>query len=78
MPSYNFQNVETGEITEVTLRISQLDQYKEDNPHLKQVILSTPELISGSKSARQIAGNEWNNHLENIKKTSGRGNTIKT
>ena len=78
MPIYNFRNKQTGEITEVSLRISELDKYKEDNPDLESVILSAPSLTSGHKSARQLAGSEWNNMLSNIKKKSGRGNTIKT
>ena len=32
MPTYNFRNKVTGEEKEVTMRISELDQYKEDNP----------------------------------------------
>jgi predicted nucleic acid-binding Zn ribbon protein len=78
MPIYNFRSTETGEITEVTLRISQLDQYKTDNPQLEQVHLSAPGLTSGNKSARQLAGSDWNDLLKGIKKNSGKGNTIKT
>lgn len=78
MPIYNFRSTETGEITEVTLRISQLDQYKTDNPQLEQVHLSAPGLTSGHKSARQLAGSDWNDLLKGIKKSSGKGNTIKT
>ena len=78
MPIYNFRNKQTGEITEVSLRISELDKYKEDNPDLESVILSAPALTSGHKTARQLAGGDWNNMLDNIKKKSGRGNTIKT
>lgn len=78
MPTYNFQNKQTGEVTEVSLRISELDKYKEDNPDLEQVILSAPQMTSGHKTARQLAGGDWNNMLDNIKKKSGRGNTIKT
>lgn len=78
MPIYNFRNKQTGEITEVSLRISELDKYKEDNPDLESVILSAPGLTSGHKTARQLAGGDWNNMLDNIKKKSGRGNTIKT
>ena len=36
MPTYVFKHKETGEITEVTLPISQLDQYKEDHPDADQ------------------------------------------
>jgi len=78
MPIYNFRSKETGEITEVTLRISQLDQYKTDNPQLEQVHLSAPGLASGHKSARQLAGSDWNDLLKGIKNNSGKGNTIKT
>ena len=78
MPIYNFRNKQTGEVTEVSLRISELDKYKEDNPDLEQAHLSAPGLTSGHKSARQLAGGDWNNMLDNIKKKSGRGNTIKT
>jgi len=36
MPTYNFLNKETQEVTEVMLRISELDKYKADNPQLEQ------------------------------------------
>jgi predicted nucleic acid-binding Zn ribbon protein len=31
MPQYEFKNNETGEIMEVTLRISEYDEWKENN-----------------------------------------------
>ena len=77
MPTYTFKDTNTGEVFDKFLKISELDEYSESNPHLEKVI-SAPNLISGVKSARQIAGNEWNSHLDRIKKGSGRGNTIKT
>ena len=77
MPTYTFKDTNTGEVFDKFLKISELDEYSESNPHLEKVI-SAPNLISGVKSARQIAGSEWNNHLDRIKKGSGRGNTIKT
>ena len=42
MPSYDFENKETGEIEEHMMSYTKLDQFKKDNPHLKQVILSAP------------------------------------
>ena len=41
MPTYQFLNTETGEETEVTMRISELDDYRAANPHL-QTIISAP------------------------------------
>jgi len=78
MAIYNFKNKETGEIFEKTLRISDLDEFKENNPELTQVILSAPKLVSGHTTARQLAGSEWNDHLKSIKKGAGKHSTINT
>lgn len=77
MPIYKFKEKENGEITEVSLRISELDQYKEDNPNLQQVIDYTPNMVTNVKSPLTMAGSGWKDHLKNIKSKSGRGNTIK-
>lgn len=44
---YDFLNNETGEIEEHQMSYKDLDQFKEDNPHLKQVILSAPDTVGG-------------------------------
>lgn len=77
MPIYKFKEKESGEITEVSLRISELDQYKEDNPSLEQVIDYAPIMVTNVKSPLSMAGSGWSDHLKNIKSKSGRGNTIK-
>ena len=38
MPTYYFINKETGETSEVLMKISELDAYKEANPHLETII----------------------------------------
>jgi hypothetical protein len=45
MPTYNFRNKDTGEETEITMSMSELDQYKEDNPHLEQFLTVHLELL---------------------------------
>lgn len=45
MPTYNFRNVETGEELEVMMKISELDQFKEDNPQLTQFLSKPPRLV---------------------------------
>ncbi len=77
MPIYKFKEKESGEITEVSLRISELDSYKEDNPNLEQVIDYAPNMVTNVKSPLTMAGSGWRDHLKNIKEKSGRGNTIK-
>jgi len=42
MPTYEFRNKETGEVTEVFMKISQRDQYLLDNPHLEQTMTQAP------------------------------------
>ena len=78
MPIYEFKNNETDEVTEVTLKISEYDQYIKDNPNMTRVYTKAPALTSGHKSARQLAGSDWNDHLKRIKANSGKDNTIKT
>ena len=42
MPTYEFRNKETGEVTERILRMSEREQYLLDNPHLEQTITIAP------------------------------------
>lgn len=39
MPTYTFKNKTTGEIKEVILRMSELDNFKEQNQELERVFL---------------------------------------
>lgn len=75
MPTYQFENKETGEITEEIMRIAELDAYKEANPHLRQV-LGTPGFISQHGSTIAKAGHEWQDHLKRIHKGAGRNSKI--
>ena len=79
MPQYDFKNKETGEIMEVTLRISEYDQWVIDHPEYERHFTSNsaPKLVSGIRDAYSRAGRDWQEHLSNIKKGSGRDNTIK-
>ena len=79
MPQYDFRNKETGEVMEVLLRISEYDQWMIDNPEWSRYfpVNSAPKLVTGVKSTMRLAGKDWENHLQNIKKGSGKENTIK-
>jgi len=74
MPTYSFRNKETDEKFDLTLKISQLDEFKADHPHLEQVINPQPT-ISGSG---QKPDNGFRDVLKSIKKASGRGANINT
>jgi len=76
MPTYVFRNTDTDEIVEHEMKMSELDQFKEDNPKLK-IQLQPLSPISDHKSAMTRAGSEWQDKLKEMKKKAGRGNTIK-
>lgn len=76
MPTYVFRNKETDEIVEHEMKMSELDQFKEDNPNL-QIQLQPLSAISDHKSTLTRAGSDWQEHLKRMKKASGQGNTIK-
>lgn len=46
MPLYTFKNKNDGSVSEVEMKISELDQFKEDNPELETVI-GVSNLIAG-------------------------------
>ena len=76
MPTYTFKNIETGEINDITLRMSQVDEYKESNPHLTQIISAGLGLVRDSGSKKP--DDNFRDVLKSIKKASGKGNTINT
>lgn len=49
MPTYLFKNIETAELEEHTLRISEYDSFKENNPHLERYIDEAPILGDGAR-----------------------------
>lgn len=42
MPNYTFKDVNTGEILNLSMKISERDQFVLDNPHLQQQIVGAP------------------------------------
>jgi hypothetical protein len=42
MPTYEFLNKNTNEIETFTMKIAELDEFKEKNPHLERYITETP------------------------------------
>jgi hypothetical protein len=76
MPIYNFRDSDSGDISEVVLKISELDSFKSEHPHLHQVHLSAPTL--SRDDGRKKPDDGFRDVLKSIKKASGRGNTINT
>ena len=58
MPTYVFKDKETGEISEIVLRMSELDQYKEDNPNLETQLQSS-KFVGSQTDMLTKAGDGW-------------------
>lgn len=76
MPTYRFLNNETGEEFEEFMKISELDEYVETNPHLTQLVNGAPMIHSGRGMQKPDAS--FRDILKNIKKEHSRGITRST
>lgn len=76
MPFYLFKNKKTEEITEKFLKISELDQYRSDNPDL-ETIPQAPGLSDPVRLGRLKPSDGFRDVLGKIKSGSP-GSTINT
>ena len=58
MPTYQFRNKNTGEITETRMSFTVLDKYKLDNPHLEQYHDSFPGVVADAVSYTHLRAHE--------------------
>ena len=65
MPTYDFENTETGEVEEKFMSISAKEQYLKDNPHIKQKI-GAAKFVSSNKVLNK-AGDGWKEVQDRIK-----------
>jgi len=47
MPNYTFEDTNTGDVYEMTMRISERDEFVKDNPHMRQLITGAPSIVGG-------------------------------
>ena len=65
MPTYDFENTETGEVEEKFMSISAKEQYLKDNPHMKQIINGGTFVYSNN--VLKTAGDGWKEVQDKIK-----------
>lgn len=53
MPTYEFRNKETGEVTEKFMSMSAREQYLLDNPHLEPTMTQAPSVNGDPLSGNQ-------------------------
>ena len=76
MPSYTLRNIKTKEERDVFCSYTELQDLLKEDPTLVQK-LTTPKIVSGVGSLLSKTDDGWKDHLREIKKGSGRDNTIK-
>jgi len=80
IPSYDFKNLETGEIETYTMSWKDLDQFKLDNPNLERYIGEAPALGDGARMSISQAGkpdSAFEKYVINRIAETVPGNTIK-
>lgn len=69
MPSYTFRNIETGELKDELLTISEMEELVAEG-EWKQVI-GAPQLVTHTGNIVNKTSGDWKDHLKKIKKSSG-------
>lgn len=77
MPTYKLQKELNGEVNQFEVNCSYEEMKLLCEEYGVKLIIQAPSLISDHKSTNTRAGTEWQDLLKDIKKKSGRGNTIK-
>ena len=66
MPTYDFENTKTGEVTTEMMSIAELDEFKKNNPHMKQLI-SKINIVGGVMGmGRMKTDGGWKDMLSRI------------
>lgn len=67
MPTYEFINEKTGEVEDHFMSYTKLDEFKKDNPHLKQQVSAPNISYKGGASPLKKAGDGWKEVQDRIK-----------
>ena len=77
MPTYSFKNLDTGEIEEHVMRMSELDAFKETNPRLERALVDTPSFGDPVRMGRVKTDNGFREVLQNISEKTPGGGVLK-
>ena len=77
MPTYTLRDIKTNKVWDVNCSWDELQTILDEMPDVIKE-LSTPKIISGVGSLHSKVPDGFRDKLNQIKKGSGQGNTIKT
>lgn len=66
MPTYTFEDQNTGERFEKQMKISELDEYRKNNPHLKTLILGAPAIGDAHRLGLKKPDDGFRDVLRNV------------
>lgn len=75
MPTYTLRKLSSNEVWTVNIPYDELKQILEDDDIVKE--LSTPKIVTGVGSLHSKVPDGFKDKLKQIKKGSGKGDTIK-
>lgn len=78
MAYYTFYDKKAKKEFDIVMPISELDDYKAQNPHLEQVIKKAPALADPMRMGLKKPDGGFRDVLKRIKKASGKDNKINT
>jgi hypothetical protein len=67
MPTYEFQNTDTGEVFEKFMKISERETYLKENPHITQRISSVRPVIDSARLGRMKPDQGFRDLLSSMK-----------
>jgi len=67
MPTYNFRNINTNEEFEITMKISELDEYKNTHPELQQLLNRPPSIGDPVRMGLRKPDDGFRDVLKNVK-----------
>lgn len=77
MPTYTVKNEKTGEAKDIFCSYTELENYLKENPDWGREF-NAPALVTHTGNMINKTSGDWKNLMQNIKKGSGKGNTIKS
>lgn len=78
MANYTFLDTKTEKEFDIDMPISELDDYKAQNPHLEQIISRAPAIADPTRLGLRKPDAGFRDVLKRIKRASGRSNKINT
>lgn len=77
MANYTFYNTKTNREEDLSMPISELDEFKAQNPHMQQIIKTAPALADPTRLGIKKPDSGFRDVLKKVKRAH-RGSTVNT